>query len=152
MFMALRGANQNTELYPKEFEQGCCQKTRKKDEYDTLNPDQIICIPSKRNADGSIDIIMSNREGKVFCHTEADDRIAWEATSHTLPGDQLFPWEELPRICSRIDVPEWYIDIANEKNLSLQNITLFPMAVDHGSLSQLSTPVFVTCGTCTLTD
>jgi hypothetical protein len=80
-------------------------------------------------------IIMSNREGKVFCHTEADDRIAWEATSHTFPGDRLFPWEELPRNCSRIDVLEWYIDIANEKNLSLKNITLFPMAVDHGSLT-----------------
>ncbi len=30
---------------------------------------------------------------------------------------------------------EWYIDIANKMNLSLQNITLFPMAVDHGSLT-----------------
>jgi hypothetical protein len=78
---------------------------------------------------------MSNREGKVFCRTEADDRIAWEATSHSMPGDRLFPWEELPRNCSRIDVLEWYIDIANEMNLSLQNITLFPMAVDHGSLT-----------------
>jgi hypothetical protein len=55
----------------------------------TLTPDQIICIPSERNADGSIDIIMSNREGKVFHCTEADDRIAWEATSHSMPGDQL---------------------------------------------------------------
>jgi hypothetical protein len=27
VFMALRGANQVTELYPKEFEQSCCQKT-----------------------------------------------------------------------------------------------------------------------------
>jgi hypothetical protein len=26
VFTALRGANQVTELYPKEFEQGCCQK------------------------------------------------------------------------------------------------------------------------------
>jgi hypothetical protein len=43
-----------------------------------LTPDQIICIPSKRKADGSIDIIMSNREGKVFCCTEADDRLAWD--------------------------------------------------------------------------
>jgi hypothetical protein len=89
-----------------------------------LTPDQIICIPSERNADGSIDIIMFNREGKVFCCTEADDRIAWEATSHSMPGDQLFPWEELPRNC-RIDVLEWYIEIANEMNLSLQNMTLF---------------------------
>jgi hypothetical protein len=49
--------------------------------------------------------------------------------------DQLFPWEELPRTCSRIDVLEWYIEIANEMNLRLVNITLFPMAVDHGSLT-----------------
>jgi hypothetical protein len=133
--MALRGANQITELYPKEFEQGCCQKTWKKDEYNTLTPDQIICIPSERNADGSIDIIMSNRVGKVFCRTEAADRIAWEDTSHSMPGDWLFPWEELPRNCSRIDVLEWYIDITNEMNLSLQNIALFPMAVDHRLLT-----------------
>jgi hypothetical protein len=135
MFMALRGANQVTELYPKEFEQGCCQQTQKNDEYDMVDPYQIICIPSKRNADGSIDIIMSNREGKVFQHTEADDRIAWEATSHSMLGDQLFPWEELPRNCNRIDVLEWYIEIANEMNLSLVNITLFPMVADHGSLT-----------------
>jgi hypothetical protein len=36
MFMALRGANWITEQYPKEFEQGCCQKAWKKDEYDML--------------------------------------------------------------------------------------------------------------------
>jgi hypothetical protein len=100
-----------------------------------LTPDQIICIPSKRNANGSIDIIMSNREGKVFCHSEADERIAWEATSHSMLGDQLFLWEELPRNCSRIDVLEWYIEIANEMNLSLVNITLFTMVVDHRSLT-----------------
>ena len=52
-----------------------------------------------------------------------------------MPGDRLFPWEELPRNCSRIEVLEWYIDIANERNLSLQNITLFPMVVDQGSLT-----------------
>jgi hypothetical protein len=88
---------------------------------------------------------MSNREGKVFCCTEA-----WEATSHSMPGDPLFPWEELPRNCSRIDVLEWYVDIANEMNLSLQNITLFPMAIDHGLL--ICSYQCVTCGTPTLTD
>jgi hypothetical protein len=78
---------------------------------------------------------MSSREGKVFCHTEADDRIAWEAASHSIPGGPLFPWEELPRNSSRVDILEWYIEIANEKNLSLVDITLSPMAVDHGSFT-----------------
>jgi hypothetical protein len=32
-------------------------------------------------------------------------------------------------------VLEWYIEIANENNLSLVDITLFPMAVDHGSFT-----------------
>jgi hypothetical protein len=41
----------------------------------------------------------------------------------------------LPRNLSRIDVLEWYIEIANEMKLSLINITLFPMVVDHGSLT-----------------
>jgi hypothetical protein len=116
VFMELRGANQVTELYPKEFEQGCCQKKQKNDEYDMLTPDQIICIPSKRNANGSIDIIMSNREGKGFHHSEADDRIAWEATSHSLLAGQLFPSEELPRNCSRVDVLEWYIEIGKDQS------------------------------------
>jgi hypothetical protein len=132
--MALRGANQVTELYPKEFEQGCCQKTWRNNEYDMLTPDQIICIPSKRHANGSIDIMFS-REGKVFCCTEADDRIAWEATLHSMPGGWLFPWEELPRNSSSVDVLEWYIEIAKEKNLSLVDITHFPMAVDHRSFT-----------------
>jgi hypothetical protein len=57
VFMALRGANQVTKLCHKEFEQGCCQKTQPNNEYDMLTPDQIICIPSKRNANGSIGII-----------------------------------------------------------------------------------------------
>ncbi len=35
-----------------------------------------------------------------------------------MPGGQLFPWEELPRNSSRVDVLEWYIEIANEMNLS----------------------------------
>jgi hypothetical protein len=61
--------------------------------------------------------------------------LGWEATSHSMPGGQLFPWEELLRSSSRIDVLEWYIEIANEKNLSLVDITLFPVAVDHGSLT-----------------
>jgi hypothetical protein len=134
--MAIRGgANRVTKLYPKEFEQGCCQKTQKNNEYDMLTPDQIICITSKRNANRFIDIIMSSREGKVFHHTEADDRIAWEATSHSMPGGQLFPWEELPRNSSRVHVLEWYIEIENEMNLSLVDIDLFPMTVDHGSLT-----------------
>jgi hypothetical protein len=37
--------------------------------------------------------------------------------------------------CSRIDVLEWYIEIANAMNLSLVKITLFPMAIDNGSLT-----------------
>ncbi len=30
---------------------------------------------------------------------------------------------------------EWYIEITDEKNLSLVNITIFPMTVDHGSFT-----------------
>jgi hypothetical protein len=32
-------------------------------------------------------------------------------------------------------VLEWYIEVDNEMNLRLQNIALFCMAVDHGSLT-----------------
>jgi hypothetical protein len=56
-------------------------------EYNMFNPDEIISVPSDRNADGSIDIIMSTREGKVIRCTEADDRNAWDDTSHSMePG------------------------------------------------------------------
>jgi hypothetical protein len=40
--------------------------TRDRHEYNMFNPDQIISVPSDRNADGSIDIIMASREGKVI--------------------------------------------------------------------------------------
>jgi hypothetical protein len=84
---ALKGAKQVSDLYPKELEQGCCMNTRDGHEYDTFNPDQIISVPSDRNADGSIDIIMSTREGKVIRCTEVDDRNAWDDTSHSMePG------------------------------------------------------------------
>jgi hypothetical protein len=84
---ALKGAKRVSNLYPKELEEGCCMNTQDCHEYDTFNPDQIISVPSDRNADGSIDIIMSTREGKVIRCTEADDRNAWDDTSHSMePG------------------------------------------------------------------
>jgi hypothetical protein len=52
-------------------------KTQDHHEYDTFNLDQIISVPSDREADGSIDIIMSTREGKVIRCTEVDNRNAW---------------------------------------------------------------------------
>ena len=33
-----------------------------------------------------------------------------------MPGDRLFPWEELPRNCSRVDVLEWYIEIGKDQS------------------------------------
>jgi hypothetical protein len=88
---------QVSDLYPKELEQGCCMNTRDPHEYDTFNPDQIISVPSDRNTDGSIDIIMSTGEGKDIRRTQADDRNAWDDTSHSMETGQIFPWEELPR-------------------------------------------------------
>jgi hypothetical protein len=78
---------------------------------------------------------MSSREGKVFHHPEADERIAWKAMLHSMPAGCFFLWEELPRNSSRVDVLEWYIDISNEKNLSSVNITLVPLEVDHRSFT-----------------
>jgi hypothetical protein len=87
LLTALKGAKQVSDLHPKELEQGCCMNTRDRHEYDTFNPDQIISVPRDRNANGLIDIIMSTREGKVIRHTEADDRNAWDDTSHSMePG------------------------------------------------------------------
>jgi hypothetical protein len=37
-----------------------------------------------------IDIIMSTREGKVIRCTEADDRNAWDDTSHSMEPGWLF--------------------------------------------------------------
>lgn len=110
--------------------------TRDRHEYDTFNPDQIISVPSDRNADGSIDIIMSNREGTEIRRTEVDDRNAWVDTSHhsMVPG-RLFPWEELPRDATKGRVLEFVAEIANKHNLSLVELTVFPMTVNHKSLT-----------------
>jgi hypothetical protein len=109
--------------------------TRDCHECDTFNPDQIISVPSDRNADGSIDIIMSTREGKVIRHTEVDDRNAWDDTSHSMEPGRLFPWEELPREVTKGRVLEFVADIANKHNLSLVELTVFPMAVNQKSLT-----------------
>jgi hypothetical protein len=109
--------------------------TRDRHEYDTFNPDQIISVPSDRNADGSIDIIMSTREGKVIRRTEADDRNAWDDTSHSMEPGRLFLWEELPREATKGRVLEFVADIANKHNLSLVKLTIFPIVVDHKSLT-----------------
>jgi hypothetical protein len=80
-------------------------------------------------------LISSCQPGKAFHCTEADDRIAWEATSHSMLAGWQFPWEELPRNPSKVDVLDWYIEITDEKNLSLVNIIKFPMVVDHRSFT-----------------
>jgi hypothetical protein len=110
-------------------------KTRDRHEYDTFNPDQIISVPSGRNANGSIDIIMSTREGKVIRCTEVDDRNAWDDASHSMEPGRLFPWEELPREATKGRVLEFVADIANKHNLSLVELTVFPLAVNHESLT-----------------
>jgi hypothetical protein len=135
ILMALKGAKQVSDLYPKELEQGCCMHTRDKHEYDTFNPNLIISVPSDRNADGSIDIIMSSRTGTVIRHTEEDDRIAWDDTSHSLDSGWLFPWEVLPREVTKGKVLEFVAEIANKRNLSLVDLTIFPMLVNHKSLT-----------------
>jgi len=131
----LKGASRGSELYPKDFEHNCCQKTRDRQEYDTFSPDQIISVPSERNADGSIDIIMSSRVGDVFRRTEADDRVAWDATSHSAPSGRHFPWEQLPRDASTSTVLEFVAEHAHKNKLGLVDITIFPKAVDHGSFT-----------------
>ena len=98
-------------------------------------PDQIVSVPSERNADGSIDIIMSSRVGDVFRRTEADDRIAWDATSHPAPSGRHFPWEQLPRDASTSTVLEFVAKHAHKNQLGLVDITIFPKAVDHGSFT-----------------
>ena len=113
--------------------------TRRNHEYDTFNPDQVISVPSDRNADGSIDIIMSNSEGKVIRRTESDDRVAWRGRSTLMPAGRLFPWEDLPRDASKRTVMEFVARIAQEKNLSLVDLTVFPMSLDHSSLTDRST-------------
>jgi hypothetical protein len=50
------------------------------------------------------------------------------------PG-RLFPWEDLPREATKGRVLEFVADIANKHNLSLVELTVFPMAVDHKSLT-----------------
>ena len=132
---ALKGAKRVSDLYPKDLEQGCCMHTRDKHEYDTFNPDQIISVSSDRNANGSIDILMSSREGNVIRRTEDDDRIAWDGTSHSMEPGRLFPWEELPREATKGMVLEFVAEIANTHNLSLIDLTVFPMLVNHKSLT-----------------
>jgi hypothetical protein len=50
-------------------------------------------------------------------------------------GIILFPWEELPREATKGRVLKFAAEIANNHNLSLVDLTVFPMLVNHRSLT-----------------
>jgi hypothetical protein len=56
-----------------------CALTREKLEFDAHHPDQVVLSPTEAKADGSIDIILGNRNGMTITRTEKDDAIEWLA-------------------------------------------------------------------------
>lgn len=106
--------------------------TRETLEFDAHHPDQIVLSPSQPKADGSIDITMGNRHGNTLTRTEEDDAVGWKAHRNETMSSQvrMFDWENHLNDDSTLEsVFEYVVEVAMEKGLTLDDITVTPKSV-----------------------
>jgi hypothetical protein len=65
--------------------------------------------------------------------TESQDAIFWlENRPKSIPSYRMFDWENhLDGNSTMLDIHEFVLKRAKENNLSLEDITVFPKALDH---------------------
>ena len=82
-------------MHPACVENRGCALTRENLEFDAHHPDQVVLSPTEAKADGSIDIIMGNRNGMTVTRTEKDDAIEWVANRKQKinMASRMFDWE-----------------------------------------------------------
>ena len=127
-----RSACNYSNMHPIDVDNRACRGTRVTAEFDVCHPSQLVLSPTETNADGTIDIVMSNRHGQTYTRTELDDALAWDQNrNETIPlQERMFDWENhLNDASSLRDVFEFVLNVSREKQLSLEDITVSPKAV-----------------------
>jgi hypothetical protein len=119
-------------MHPACVENRGCALTQEKLKFDAHHPNQVVLSPTEAKADGSIDIIMGNRNGMTITGTEKDDAIEWVANrkQKIKSASQMFDWENhLDKDSTLQAAFELVMEVAIENKLSLEDITVAPKSI-----------------------
>jgi hypothetical protein len=135
-------------MHPACVENRGCVLTREKLEFDAHHPDQVVLSPTEAKADGSIDIIMGNRNGMMITQTEKDDAIEWLANrkQKIKLASQMFDWENHLDEDSTLQAAfEFVMEVAIENELSLEDITVAPKSIKSETDKALEVQMWAKC-------
>ena len=119
-------------MHPACVENRGCALTRAKLEFDAHHPDQVVLAPTEAKANGSIDIIMGNRNGLTITRTEKDDAIEWEANRNQKikSTSRMFDWQNHLGEDGTLQAAfEFVMEVAIKNKLSLEDITVAPKSI-----------------------
>ena len=119
-------------MHPACVENRGCALTRAKVEFDAHHPDQVVLAPTEAKANGSIDIIMGNRNGLEITRTEKDDAIEWKANRHQKikSTSRMFDWQNHLGDDATLQAAfEFVMEVAIKNKLSLEDITVAPKSI-----------------------
>lgn len=119
-------------MHPACVENRGCALTRAKLEFDAHHPDQVVLAPTEAKANGSIDIIMGNRNGLTITRTEKDDAIEWEANRNQKikSKSRMFDWQNHLGDDATLQAAfEFVMEVAIKNKLSLEDITVAPKSI-----------------------
>jgi hypothetical protein len=135
-------------MHPTCVENRGCTLTREKLEFDAHHPDQVVLSPTEAKADGSIDIIMGNRNGMMITRTEKDDAIEWLANrkQKIKSASQMFDWENHLDEDSTLQATfEFVMEVAIKNKLSLKDITVAPKSIKSETDKALVVQMWAKC-------
>jgi hypothetical protein len=104
--------------------------------------------PTEAKADGSIDIIMGNRNGMTITQTEKDDAIEWLANrkQKIKLASRMFDWENHTDEDSTLQAAfEFVMEVAIENELSLEDITVAPNSIKSETDKALVLQMWAKC-------
>jgi hypothetical protein len=107
-----RSACDHLNMHPTCVENRGCAPTWEKLKFDAHLPDQVVLSPTEAKADGSIDIIMGNRNGMTITRREKDDAIEWLANckQKIKSASRMFDWENHLDKDSTLQARFWICD------------------------------------------
>jgi hypothetical protein len=104
--------------------------------------------PTEAKADGSIDIIMGNRNSMTITRTEKDDAIEWLANckQKIKSASRMFDWENHLDKDSMLQATfEIVMEVAIENKLSLKDIRVAPKSIKSETDKALIVQMWVKC-------
>jgi hypothetical protein len=107
-----------------------------------------VLSPTEAKADGSIDLIMGNKNGMMITGTKKDDAIEWLANrkQKIKSASQMFDWENHLDEDSTLQATfEFVMEVAIENELSLEDITVAPKSHNSETNKVLVVQMWAKC-------